>query len=100
WILVRDIESNGERNRGMYIMKSRGMKHSNQVREFVISDQGLSLVDVFLGPEGVLVGSVREAQELEEATGVALKTHASSRTVREIERKKLVLESKIASLKE
>lgn len=100
WMLVRDIESNGERNRGMYIMKSRGMKHSNQVREFVINDQGLSLVDVFLGPDGVLVGSAREAQELEEATGVALKTHASSRTDREIERKKLVLESKIASLQE
>lgn len=100
WILVRDIESNGERNRGMYIMKSRGMKHSNQVREFVINDKGLSLVDVFLGPDGVLVGSAREAQELEEATGVALKTHASSRTEREIERKKLVLESKIASLQE
>ncbi|MGC1240506.1 MAG: circadian clock protein KaiC [Chryseosolibacter sp.] len=100
WVLVRDIESNGERNRGMYIMKSRGMKHSNQVREFVINDHGLSLVDVFLGPEGVLVGSAREAQELEEATGVALKTHASSRTDREIERKKLVLESKIASLHE
>ena len=100
WILVRDIESNGERNRGMYIMKSRGMKHSNQVREFVINDVGLSLVDVFLGPDGVLVGSAREAQELEEATGMALKTHASSRTDREIERKKLVLESKIASLKE
>lgn len=100
WILVRDIESNGERNRGMYIMKSRGMKHSNQVREFVINDDGLSLVDVFLGPEGVLVGSAREAQELEEATGVALRSHASSRTDREIERKKLVLESKIASLQE
>lgn len=100
WILVRDIESNGERNRGMYIMKSRGMKHSNQVREFVINDNGLSLVDVFLGPDGVLVGSAREAQELEEATGLALKSHASSRTGREIERKKFVLESKIASLKE
>jgi circadian clock protein KaiC len=100
WILVRDIESNGERNRGMYIMKSRGMKHSNQVREFVINDRGLSLVDVFLGPGGVLVGSAREAQELEEATGIALRTHASSRTDREIERKKLVLESKIAGLKE
>ena len=53
WLLVRDIESNGERNRGIYVMKSRGMKHSNQVREFVISDQGVDLVDVYLGPEGV-----------------------------------------------
>ena len=66
WLLVRDIESNGERNRGMYIMKSRGMKHSNQVREFVISDEGLDLVDVYLGPEGVLTGSAREEQQLSE----------------------------------
>ena len=69
WLQVRDIESNGERNRGMYIMKSRGMKHSNQVREFVITDKGLDLVDVYLGPEGVLIGSAREAQELNEVTG-------------------------------
>ncbi|HEY3403127.1 MAG TPA: circadian clock protein KaiC, partial [Ohtaekwangia sp.] len=45
WITVRDLESNGERNRGLYIMKSRGMKHSNQVREFVITNNGLELVD-------------------------------------------------------
>ena len=37
WILLRDIELNGERNRGMYVLKSRGTKHSNQIREFVIS---------------------------------------------------------------
>ena len=76
WLLVRDIESNGERNRGMYIMKSRGMKHSNQVREFVITDKGLDLVDVYLGAEGVLTGSAREAQQMQEATGVILRTHA------------------------
>jgi circadian clock protein KaiC len=52
WLLVRDIEFNGERNRGMYIMKSRGMKHSNQVREFIITDKGLDLVEVYLGPDG------------------------------------------------
>lgn len=100
WLLVRDIESNGERNRGLYVMKSRGMKHSNQVREFVITDDGLDLVDVYLGTEGVLTGSAREAQQLQEATGVALRDHAVSRKDREIERKRLVLESKIASLKE
>src|SRR6476620_1052597 len=76
WLLVRDIESNGERNRGLYIMKSRGMKHSNQVREFVITDKGLDLVDVFLGPEGILTGSAREAQELNEVTGQVLRKHA------------------------
>lgn len=100
WLLVRDIESNGERNRGLYLMKSRGMKHSNQVREFVITDNGVDLVDVYLGPEGVLTGSAREAQELQQVTGVALRDHALSRKDREIERKRFVLESKIASLKE
>src|SRR3569833_3100186 len=50
WLLVRDIESNGERNRGLYVIKSRGMRHSNQVRDFIITDNGLDLVDVYLGP--------------------------------------------------
>ncbi|WP_246202237.1 circadian clock protein KaiC [Spirosoma agri] len=100
WLLVRDIENNGERNRGMYVMKSRGMKHSNQVREFVITDKGLKLVDVYLGPEGVLTGSAREAQQLQEETGIVLRENAVSRKDREIERKRLVLESKIAGLKE
>jgi circadian clock protein KaiC len=100
WILVRDIESNGERNRGLYVMKSRGMKHSNQVREFVITDEGLKLVEVFLGPEGVLTGSARETQQLLEKTSLAIRDHALSRKDREIERKRLVLESKISSLKE
>ncbi|GAB3011444.1 circadian clock protein KaiC [Spirosoma pulveris] len=100
WLLVKDIEFNGERNRGLYVMKSRGMKHSNQVREFIITDKGLDLVDVYLGSEGVLTGSAREAQQLLEETGVVLREYATSRKDREIERKKLILESKIASLKE
>lgn len=100
WLLVRDIETNGERNRGIYIMKSRGMQHSNQVREFIISENGLELVDVYLGPEGIMIGSAREAQELALATGTELRTHALSRKDKEIERKRNVLESKIASLRD
>ncbi|THU40258.1 circadian clock protein KaiC [Niastella caeni] len=100
WIQVRDLEGNGERNRGIYIMKSRGMSHSNQVREFVITNNGLELVDVYLGPDGILVGSARQAQELQEATGAEMRTYALSRKDRELERKKLVLEAKIASLNE
>jgi len=98
WLLVRDIENNGERNRGMYIMKSRGMKHSNQVREFVITDKGLDLVEVYLGPEGVLTGSAREAQILHEQTGEVLRDYAAGRKDREIIRKRKVLEAKISSL--
>ncbi len=100
WLLVRDIESNGERNRGMYIMKSRGMKHSNQVREFVITDHGLDLLDVYLGSEGVLTGSAREAHLLTEATGLELRKHALTRKDREIERKRRMFEAKMSSLKE
>jgi circadian clock protein KaiC len=81
-------------------MKSRGMKHSNQVREFVITNRGLQLVDVYLGPEGVLIGSAREEKQLEEAAGLELKTFAGSRREREIQRKRTVLEAKIASLNE
>ena len=100
WLLIKDIEFNGERNRGIYIMKSRGMKHSNQVREFTISDEGLALVDVYLGPGGVLTGSAREEQQLSEATGQVLRDHAVSRKDIEIERKRKVLKAKIESLKE
>jgi circadian clock protein KaiC len=99
WLTVRDIEFNGERNRGMYIMKSRGMKHSNQVREFVITNKGLDLVEVFLGPEGVLTGSAREAFKLSEQTGEALKQYALGRKDREIERKRMTLERQIESLR-
>ena len=66
WILVRDLESNGERNRGIYIMKSRGMLHSNEVREFLITSKGLDLVEVYRGPNGVLVGSARKAKMREQ----------------------------------
>jgi circadian clock protein KaiC len=100
WLLVRDIETNGERNRGMYIMKSRGMKHSNQVREFVITNNGLDLLDVYLSPDGVLTGSARQAQQLSEAAGLEMRTHAVTRKDREIARKRLVLEAKISTLKE
>ena len=99
WLLVRDIEFNGERNRGMYIMKSRGMKHSNQVREFIITDKGIDLVDVYLGPEGVLTGSAREAQKLQEQTGLALRSNALNMKDREIDRKRKMLEAQIANLK-
>lgn len=100
WLLLRDIESNGERNRGIYIMKSRGMRHSNQVREFIIRDTGVDLIDVYLGPEGVLFGSARETQQLSEAAVVAVRTNDSSRRHREIGRKQKVLASKIETLQE
>jgi circadian clock protein KaiC len=73
WINLKDIESNGERNRVLSIMKARGMKHSNQVREFIISNRGLNLVEVYLGPKGILLGSERKEQELQKLKGQELK---------------------------
>jgi len=99
WLMVRDLESNGERNRGLYVMKSRGMKHSNQVREFVITDQGLHLVPVYLGPDGVLIGSAREAQQLSDSAIEEMRTHAIASKEREIGRKQRMLEAQILSLK-
>lgn len=99
WMLIKDIEFNGERNKGLYIMKSRGMSHSNQVREFVISGEGLNLLDVYIGLDGILTGSAREAHKLEEETGIVLHSNALNRKERELERKRKVLEGKIESLR-
>lgn len=98
WLLVRDVELGGERNKGMYIMKSRGMKHSNQIREFVITDNGLDLVDVFLSENGILIGSAREAEQLKEQTGELLRDYRLNVKDREILRRRKVLESEIARL--
>jgi circadian clock protein KaiC len=99
WLQIKDIEMNGERNKGLYVMKSRGMRHSNQVREFVIGEKGIDLLDVYLGPDGILTGSAREAHKLEEQTGIVLHSSALSRKDRELERKRKVLESKIEDLR-
>ena len=87
WLLLRDIEIGGERNRGLYILKSRGMAHSNQIREFLLTDQGIDLLDVYVGPSGVLTGSARLAQEAQEKG-------AEIAHQQEIELKKLNLESR------
>ena len=64
WLLLRNVESNGERNRLLFTLKSRGTAHSNQVREFVLTSHGIDLIDVYVSPEGVLTGSARLAQEI------------------------------------
>ena len=66
WLLLRNFESNGERNRLLFVLKSRGTAHSNQVREFVLTDHGAELVDVYVGAEGMLTGSARLAQQAAE----------------------------------
>jgi circadian clock protein KaiC len=66
WLLLRNVESNGERNRLLFVLKSRGTAHSNQVREFVLTDHGAELVDVYVGAAGMLTGSARLAQQAAE----------------------------------
>jgi circadian clock protein KaiC len=96
WILVRNLESDGERNRGLYVLKSRGMAHSNQIREFRLSDRGISLVPVYLGGGGVLTGTARANQEARERAETLLRVE---RLQRQLERKRRTLEAEVAALK-
>jgi circadian clock protein KaiC len=98
WLLLRDIELNGERNRGMYVLKSRGMANSNQIREFILTDHGVELREVYIGTSGVLTGSARVAQEALENAQVLTRKLDIERKKRELERKRKALEVQIASL--
>jgi circadian clock protein KaiC len=89
----------GERNRAIYVLKSRGMAHSNQIREFLISDHGIDLVDVYTGPEGVLTGSARQSQEARERAEILVREQGLKRRQRERERKREALEARIAAMR-
>jgi len=97
WVLLQVIEGSGERNRGLFILKSRGMEHSNQVREFCLTSQGVQLRDVYLGPGGVLTGSGRIAQEALERAEALERGQDIERKRREIQRKKTLLKAQIAA---
>ena len=99
WILLRHIESNGERNRGIWVLKSRGMAHSNQIREFVFTEHGIELIDVYLGSAGVLTGTARAAQEAQEKAEALLRRQDLERKQRALEQRKKALEAKIAALR-
>jgi circadian clock protein KaiC len=99
WILLRNIESGGERNRGLYILKSRGMEHSNQIREVLLSNHGIGLVDVYAGPASVLTGSARIEQEGREKAEINRRKAQMDRRQREIERERGVTAAQIAVLK-
>lgn len=98
WLLLRDIELSGERNRGLYVLKSRGMAHSNQIREFVLTSHGIELLDVYVGKEGVLTGSSRITQEARENTEQMLRQQEIERKRLELERKQKAVEAQIALL--
>jgi circadian clock protein KaiC len=99
WLFVRDIELNGERNRALYVLKSRGMAHSNQLREFLLTPRGVDLLDVYVGPEGVLTGSSRLSQEARENAARLARQQDAERKDRERIRKRELLEARIAALR-
>jgi circadian clock protein KaiC len=99
WILLRDVELNGERNRCLYMLKSRGMAHSNQVREFVLTSHGVELVPAYIGSETVLTGSARLAQEARERAEELSRTFETDQKRRELQRKREALENQIALLR-
>jgi circadian clock protein KaiC len=98
WLLLRDIELSGERNRGMFVLKSRGMAHSNQIREFRFTGEGFELAEVYLGPSGVLTGSARLAQEALERSAAGARRQEIERKQRALQRRNAVLEAQIAAL--
>jgi circadian clock protein KaiC len=99
WLLLRDIELDGERNRALYVLKSRGMAHSNQLREFLLTPQGVDLLDVYVGPEGVLTGSSRLSQEAQEKADALARRQDAERKDRDRMRKREALEARIVALR-
>jgi len=98
WLLLRDIESGGERNRGLYILKARGVAHSNQIREFLLTDHGVELREVYLGETGLLTGSGRVNQEAKDASAVILARQEIENKQHLVQRKRMVLDARIAAL--
>jgi circadian clock protein KaiC len=99
WLMLHEIDSGGERNRGLSIMKSRGMAHSNQIREFLLTDHGLELCDVYVGPEGVLTGSARLSKEAEDEAELLIRNQDVELRQIELESKRSNLEAQIAILR-
>lgn len=99
WISLRDIEADGERNRILYLLKSRGMSHSKQIREYELSDDGIHLTEPYLGPEGVLTGAARMAQEAREREAEHERLELTEQRTRQIARKRDALERQIAEMR-
>lgn len=99
WMLLHDIDSGGERNRCLSVLKSRGMANSNQIREFLLTDHGVDLRDVYVGPEGVLTGSARLTKEAENEAELLIRNQEVELRRIELERKRTTLEAQIALLR-
>ena len=99
WIKLLDVEANGERTRTLYVIKARGMSHSNQVREFQITGDGIKLREPYIGPAGVLTGTARIVQEAEEQATRLRRQHENERQRREVARRRDSIERQIAELR-
>lgn len=99
WLLLRDIEIGGERNRGLYVLKSRGMAHSNQIREFRLTNHGIELLDVYVGAGGVLTGSARLSQETKDDAEQLLRQQEIEHEQFRLERKHAAMEAQIVALR-
>jgi circadian clock protein KaiC len=98
WILLRATESNGERNRLIHVLKSRGTSHSNQVREFILTNKGAKLLDVYLGAEGVLTGTNRVIQEAKDQAAAVARQQKIVQKQNDIERKRLLMKTQIQAI--
>jgi circadian clock protein KaiC len=98
WLLVATLESSGERNRGLYVLKARGISHSNQVREFVFTDHGVELIDVYAGAGGVLTGSARLTQEAADRAAALAEAEELKRREGALARLKIAFDAELAAL--
>jgi circadian clock protein KaiC len=98
WLQVKTMEGNGEHNRVLYVLKSRGMAHSNQIREFLLTNQGIELADVYVGPQGVLTGSARQAQEAKERSDGTVRKEDLEQRRTNLERRRESVEAQTATL--
>jgi circadian clock protein KaiC len=99
WLLLVTLESSGERNRGLYVLKSRGMGHSNQIREFLLTDHGVELIDVYAGPSGVVTGSARLTQEAQERAAALAQEQELERKERTLARLRAAFDAEVAALR-
>jgi circadian clock protein KaiC len=98
WLLLKTMEGNGELNRVLYVLKSRGMAHSNQIREFLLTNEGIELADVYVGPQGVLTGSARQAQEAQERSDGTARLEDLEQRRSSLERRRDAVEAQTAAL--
>ncbi len=99
WIKLLDVEANGERTRTLYVIKARGMSHSNQIREFQITGDGIKLIEPYIGPAGVLTGTARVVQEAEEQAALLRLRHEGERRRRDVARRRGSVERQIEELR-